>query len=85
MFCAGGVGLERCDLCGWLCGVWGSLANCCVVLMRSSCAERHTTSAHCSLGGRYMSKDGATLAASPGRCRHIHRKEGHPHTTLFVG
>ena len=25
------------------------------------------------------------LAASPGRCRHIHRKEGHPHTTLFVG
>ena len=35
VFCAGGVGLERCDLCGWLCGVWGSLANCCVVLMRS--------------------------------------------------
>ena len=58
VFCAGGVGLERCDLCGWLCGVWGSLANCCVVLMRSSvlCGAAHDV---CSLlAGRQVHVQG---------------------------
>ena len=58
VFCAGGVGLERCDLCGWLCGVWGSLANCCVVLMRSSvlCGAAHDV---CSLlAGRQVNVQG---------------------------
>ena len=77
VFCAGGVGLERCDLCGWLCGVWGSLANCCVVLMRSVLygAAHEVRSL---LAGRQVDAHGriTLLAASTGRCRHIHRKEG---------